>query len=60
MPIYEFHCKTCGKDFEVRTSIMERDFVRCSCGEKAILKMSVPHFNNYPVKAVRVNGEEVR
>lgn len=37
MPLYEFACIKCGKDFTLRTSITQKDEAQCpSCGTKEV------------------------
>lgn len=36
MPLYEYHCQSCGKNFDKLQSIEGRDLVSCpDCGAKA-------------------------
>jgi len=61
MPLYEYHCQACGNDFEKIRKFSNKDLVSCSkCGARATFKFSSYYFNNYPVRAVRLNGEEIR
>jgi len=40
MPIYEFHCQECGRQFEVLVSIGGENGVTCSgCGSRDIRKL---------------------
>ncbi len=61
MPLYEFECLQCQHTFEERHSVNSKVRVRCpECGYVARRKISLPFFNSYPVKAVRLNGKEIR
>lgn len=44
MPLYDYHCDSCGKEFEKKSSIAERNNVFCVCGEKARKKFSPVNF----------------
>ena len=47
MPIYEYHCTTCGKDFEKMQSINndERAIECVYCGRQAERKVSVTSYH---------------
>ncbi|NLY53077.1 MAG: zinc ribbon domain-containing protein [Firmicutes bacterium] len=46
MPEYDFRCPQCGKRFTVRTSIAEREKVRCpACGSQPEQVFSALNFN---------------
>lgn len=35
MPIYEYHCKACGKDFEILQKMSDRPLATCpTCGKR--------------------------
>ncbi|MBX3730247.1 MAG: zinc ribbon domain-containing protein [Candidatus Sumerlaeia bacterium] len=34
MPVYEYHCDACGKDFEAQQRMSDAPLTECSCGEK--------------------------
>ena len=60
MPVYEYKCLKCNHKQEKLVRGKE-SLVRCEkCGGRAQKIMSVPYLNNYPIKAVRLNGEEIR
>ena len=49
MPIYEYRCHTCGREWETVRSLAERDSEAC-CKETAVRKISLPaknHWLNY-------------
>ncbi len=61
MSIYEYRCPACGVQFEVRHEVGSRELVRCpKCKSPAERRYSLFNFNNFPIKAVRLNGEEIR
>lgn len=33
MPTYDYHCKTCGKDFEKVQSMKDSALTHCECGK---------------------------
>lgn len=42
MPIYEYHCQACGKNFEKLRSYKGRDLVSCpDCGARVDRKVSL-------------------
>lgn len=47
MPIYEYHCTSCGKDFEKMQSITDesRETECTYCGKKAERKVSVTSYH---------------
>ena len=47
MPIYEYVCGTCGKEFEVMQKFSDKPLKKCSCSSKARVerKLSVPSFH---------------
>lgn len=43
MPIYDFHCRVCDKDLELKVSFTERDSARCpNCDNELTRRMSIP------------------
>jgi putative FmdB family regulatory protein len=36
MPLYDYKCPKCGKEFEDTAPIISRDTIKCDCGELAI------------------------
>jgi len=67
MPIYEFKCERCGRIEEKFLHHIENEekegrlVILCPvCNAQMEKKMSVFNFANYPVKAVRLNEEEIR
>ena len=60
MPWYVYVCPK-GHRHETTKRINDRVHDKCPvCGEMAGLVICAPNLNKYPVKSVRVNGEEVR
>ncbi|MFH0800458.1 MAG: zinc ribbon domain-containing protein [Pseudomonadota bacterium] len=46
MPIYEYHCKSCKKDFEVLQKLSEPNLAACpDCGKKAKRLISQTSFS---------------
>ncbi|HHW99645.1 MAG TPA: zinc ribbon domain-containing protein [Firmicutes bacterium] len=46
MPVYDFRCPECGERFSVRTSIDERNQVRCpACSSKPEQVFTALNFN---------------
>jgi putative FmdB family regulatory protein len=47
MPIYEYHCNACGKDFEAMQKFSDKPLKTCTCGKsgKVARKLSVPSFH---------------
>ncbi|NLW16133.1 MAG: zinc ribbon domain-containing protein [Firmicutes bacterium] len=46
MPVYDFRCPNCGERFTVRTSISEKDLVRCpACDSKPEQIFTALNFN---------------
>jgi putative FmdB family regulatory protein len=47
MPIYEYHCGACGKDFEAIQKFSDKPLKTCTCGKsgKVARKLSVPSFH---------------
>jgi putative FmdB family regulatory protein len=47
MPIYEYVCNTCGKEFEVLQKFSDRPLTRCTCSDKGRVarKLSAPSFH---------------
>ncbi|WP_074167800.1 FmdB family zinc ribbon protein [Enterobacter cloacae] len=41
MPLYDYRCE-CGKEFEKRRSIAERQTAECSCGKTAKQQLTAP------------------
>lgn len=60
MPLYSFTCPQ-GHRHEKIKAIESRHTDTCPvCGERANLTITVPNVRKFPVKAVRLNGEEIR
>ena len=60
MPLYAYHCRACQFDFDNFVRMDGRDVVQCpKCHAPAQRQFSAPHIRTFPIKAVRVNGEEV-
>ncbi len=59
MPVYEYHCPKCGRDYLQICPISERDNAACWCGAKAERKLTVFSYKIKQIGKVRVNGEEV-
>jgi putative FmdB family regulatory protein len=34
MPVYEYHCDACGKDFEAQQRMSDVPLTECACGKK--------------------------
>jgi putative FmdB family regulatory protein len=47
MPIYEYVCHACEKEFEAMQKFNEKPLTRCTCGKKGRVerKLSVPSFH---------------
>lgn len=47
MPIYEYVCDTCGKEFEVMQKFSDKPLTRCTCPKKGHVarKLSAPSFH---------------
>ena len=61
MPIYEYECWNCNHEFDELVAWQYKETVMCpECGCKPTPKISRFIINDYPVKAVRLNGEEIR
>ncbi len=47
MPIYEYVCTTCGKEFEVMQKFSDKPLKKCTCSSEGRLerKLSVPAFH---------------
>ena len=43
MPLYEYKCEVCNKEFETYATIEERLNVKCKCGGVAKQQLSPPH-----------------
>jgi len=43
MPLYDYRCLKCGKEFEQFSKIDNRLEVKCSCGGKTEILMSTVH-----------------
>jgi putative FmdB family regulatory protein len=60
MPLYEYHCDNCDKDFELLMAYHYADSATCpECGGNVIRKPSKFKLLNFPIKKVTVKGEEV-
>ena len=60
MPLYEYKCPECGLRFEQLVPFFKKDKTDCpDCGVTAEVLMSKSHFNNYPVRSVKLNGNDV-
>jgi len=62
MPYYDYCCSACPTRFEVRLPMGSRDLIRCpKCkGVSERVYAAPPNLAMYPVKSVRLNGEEIR
>ena len=61
MPFYDYECSGCDRQYILRHGVNEQGERVCPvCG--SVLKKLISAFNisTYPVKSVKVNGEEVR
>lgn len=47
MPIYEYVCHACGKEFEAMQKFSDKPLTRCTCGKKGRVerKLSAPSFH---------------
>jgi putative FmdB family regulatory protein len=47
MPIYEYVCDTCGKEFEVMQKFSDKPLTRCTCSKSGRVKrkLSAPSFH---------------
>jgi putative FmdB family regulatory protein len=39
MPIYEYHCDQCGRDFEQLVSRSDEQAVQCGCGSARVQRL---------------------
>jgi putative FmdB family regulatory protein len=60
MPLYTYICGKCGNEFDRFMPVDLRETSRCECGKMAVRKWTAPHVRTFPIKAVRLNGEEIR
>ena len=61
MPLYEYSCPSCAREFEKIKAVENRHHELCPwcLWPRANLKMSVPILATFPIKGVRLNGQEV-
>lgn len=60
MPLYEYQCNKCGHKFEKLMAYQYRDEVYCpECGAKATVKLSSYHVRMFPIKSVKLNGNDI-
>lgn len=61
MPIYEYHCNYCDKDLEQLMPFQYADEATCpDCGQPAMRKPSRAFIPKFPIRSVKVKGEDVR
>ena len=61
MPLYEYQCHVCGLKVEKLVPYIGEHTVSCTrCGGTTRKLMSSFVYPNYPVKSVKLNGEEIR
>ncbi len=63
MPLYDFKCLDCDKEFEELSKIAERKNVRCECGGSTKQLLSSPRGYMFPTgwwEHLSKDGENVR